>query len=175
MRFRNSDAAAYLDRLTLNPSAALLDQIIAGAISFTNATGAAYDPASVAVFIDNGNVNAASQRIRGADLLFTYDRSLGSGNLGLTLNATYLDSEQQLGSGQAVVPLAGLLFNPPHVRARGGVSWNQGPVTATGNVTYIGGVDGKRGTETVSGHLADDVHPKTLKSVLRQAGLEDDI
>ena len=31
----------------------------------------------------------------------------------------------------------------------------------------------KRGTVTVSGHLVDDVHPKTLKSVLRQAGLED--
>lgn len=32
----------------------------------------------------------------------------------------------------------------------------------------------KRGTVTVSGHLSDEVRPKTLKSVLRQAGLEDD-
>jgi predicted RNA binding protein YcfA (HicA-like mRNA interferase family) len=32
----------------------------------------------------------------------------------------------------------------------------------------------KRGTVTVSGHPSDDVHPKTLKSVLRQAGLEED-
>ena len=31
----------------------------------------------------------------------------------------------------------------------------------------------KPGTVTVSGHPADDVHPKTLKSVLRQAGLEE--
>ena len=30
----------------------------------------------------------------------------------------------------------------------------------------------KPGTVTVSGHLADDVHPKTLKSMLKQAGLE---
>jgi predicted RNA binding protein YcfA (HicA-like mRNA interferase family) len=30
----------------------------------------------------------------------------------------------------------------------------------------------KPGTVTVSGHPADDVHPKTLKSILRQAGLE---
>jgi predicted RNA binding protein YcfA (HicA-like mRNA interferase family) len=30
----------------------------------------------------------------------------------------------------------------------------------------------KPGTVTVSGHMMDDVHPKTLKSVLRQAGLE---
>jgi predicted RNA binding protein YcfA (HicA-like mRNA interferase family) len=30
----------------------------------------------------------------------------------------------------------------------------------------------KPGTVTVSGHASDDVHPKTLRSVLRQAGLE---
>jgi predicted RNA binding protein YcfA (HicA-like mRNA interferase family) len=30
----------------------------------------------------------------------------------------------------------------------------------------------KSGTVTVSGHPGDDVHPKTLKSVLRQADLE---
>lgn len=32
----------------------------------------------------------------------------------------------------------------------------------------------KPGTVTVSGHLNDDIHPKTLKSVLRQAGLEEE-
>jgi predicted RNA binding protein YcfA (HicA-like mRNA interferase family) len=31
----------------------------------------------------------------------------------------------------------------------------------------------KPGTVTVSGHPNDDIHPKTLKSVLRQAGLEE--
>ena len=31
----------------------------------------------------------------------------------------------------------------------------------------------KPGTVTVSGHPSDTIHPKTLKSVLRQAGLED--
>lgn len=31
----------------------------------------------------------------------------------------------------------------------------------------------KPGTVTVSGHPSDTVHPKTLKSALRQAGLED--
>jgi predicted RNA binding protein YcfA (HicA-like mRNA interferase family) len=30
----------------------------------------------------------------------------------------------------------------------------------------------KRGTVTVSGALSDDVHPKTLRSILRQAELE---
>lgn len=139
----------YTDRLTFDPSASALADIIAGAVSFTNATGAPYDPADVAVFVDNGNVNAARQRIRGADFLFTYDRSFGSGDLGLSLNATYLDSEQQLGADQTVVPLAGLLFGPPHVRARGGVSWSQGSVMTTANVTYVGGVDDRRRADPV--------------------------
>ena len=30
----------------------------------------------------------------------------------------------------------------------------------------------KSGTVTISGHPGDDIHPKTLKSVLRQADLE---
>jgi predicted RNA binding protein YcfA (HicA-like mRNA interferase family) len=32
----------------------------------------------------------------------------------------------------------------------------------------------KAGTVTVSGHPTDDVHPKTLKSVIKQAQLEED-
>jgi predicted RNA binding protein YcfA (HicA-like mRNA interferase family) len=32
----------------------------------------------------------------------------------------------------------------------------------------------KPGTVTVSGHPSDDIHPKTLGSVLRQAGLEEE-
>jgi predicted RNA binding protein YcfA (HicA-like mRNA interferase family) len=31
----------------------------------------------------------------------------------------------------------------------------------------------KPGTVTVSGHPKDDVHPKTLRSVLKQAGLDE--
>jgi predicted RNA binding protein YcfA (HicA-like mRNA interferase family) len=30
----------------------------------------------------------------------------------------------------------------------------------------------KKGTVTVSGHPGDDVHPKTLKSILKHAGLK---
>ena len=141
----------YLDRLTFNPGAALLDEIIASADSFGNATGAPYNPASVAVFIDARNVNAGHQKIQGGDLLFTYSTTLGrnGGELTARANATYLDSEQQLTSSQPVLPLAGILFNPPHVRARGGLSWTRGPFTLTGDITYIGGVKDTRRTPTV--------------------------
>lgn len=136
----------YQDRVTLNPPAPLLAEVIASSISFINATGRPYQPSEVAAFIDSSNVNAGYQKIEGADLLFTYSSSLGAsgGTLGATLNATYLESEQQISAGQPVLPLAGIIFNPPHVRARGGLSWSRGPVGVTGNVTYIGGVEDTR-------------------------------
>lgn len=141
----------YSDRLTFDPSTAFLDEIIASADSFGNATGAPYDPDSVAVFIDSRNVNAGHQRIRGGDLLLSYVTTLGAngGEFGVRFNATYLDSEQQLTAAQPVLPLAGIIFNPPHIRARGGLSWSKGLFTLTGDVTHIGGVKDARRTPTV--------------------------
>jgi outer membrane receptor protein involved in Fe transport len=132
----------YRSLVTANPSKALLDETIASSVSFINATGRPYNPADVVAYIDDRNLNAGYQKIEGGDLLVTYRRDLGrsAGTLGVQLNATYLASEQQLGPGQPILPLAGILFNPPHVRARGGLSWAKGPFTATGNLTYVGGV-----------------------------------
>jgi outer membrane receptor protein involved in Fe transport len=137
------------DRLTFDPGPALLAEIIAGATSFGNATGQPYDPSKVAVFIDDRNVNAGYQRIRGGDLLLSYTGELGNGELHAEANATYLDSEQQLSPVQPVLPLAGIIFNPPHVRARGELGWSVGPVTLTGNVTYVGGVSDRRAQPAV--------------------------
>jgi outer membrane receptor protein involved in Fe transport len=136
----------YADRLTFNPGAALLDAIIADATSFGNATNAPYDPANVAVFIDNRNINAGFQRIRGGDLLVSYATSLpgDAGELSANLNGTYLESEQQLDPTQPVLAMAGTIFHPPHVGASGDVSWARGPFTLTGGVTYVGAVSDTR-------------------------------
>jgi outer membrane receptor protein involved in Fe transport len=132
----------YQSLVTPNPERALLDAVIASSVSFINATGRPYNPADVVAYIDDRNLNAGYQKIEGGDLLVTYSRALGgnAGTLGVQLNATYLVSEQQLGPGQPILPLAGILFNPPHVRARGGLGWAKGGFTATGNLTYVDGV-----------------------------------
>lgn len=136
----------YADRLTFNPTASFLQDIIDSTVSFGNAAGQPYNPADVAVFIDNRNVNAGYQRLRGADLLMNYRIALGSkaGDLSGLLNATYLKSEQQLDSSQPILPMAGIIFHPPHFRARGGLSWIKGPMTLTGDVAYVGGVKDSR-------------------------------
>lgn len=136
----------YSDRLTYNPGAALLAAVVASAASFGNATSAPYDPSSVAVLIDNRSVNAGFQKIEGLDLLFSYARAL-SGDLGeleARVDATYLRSRQQLDPAQPELPLAGILFNPPHWSGRGDLTWSRGAVTLDAGLSYIGGVEDNR-------------------------------
>lgn len=137
---------AYRDTVTPNPAAAQLAEIVGSALSFVNAAGAPYDPAKVAVLIDDSSVNAGHQSIRGVDLLFRYRATLGQGGSSLTatLNGSYLESNQQISASQPILPLAGQLFNPPHVRARAGLSWDSGRINLTGNINYTGGVDDPR-------------------------------
>ncbi len=135
----------YANRVLAGPSAAFLSQIVASAISFGNATGAPYDPGKVAVFVDNSNVNAGRQTIHGIDALLSWRRPLGpADSIGLTLDGAYLESDQQLGAGLPVTQLAGVLFNPPHFRARGSGTWTRGGLALTFTGSYIGGVDDTR-------------------------------
>lgn len=144
---------SYANRLTFAPDPALLAAVIAGATSFGNAAGVPYDPSNVAVFIDDRNVNAGFQKIEGADLLLSYGASLGNlGQVHASLDATYLKSRQQLTALQPVVPLAGILFNPPHFRGRGDLSWVRGALTLNAAVTHSGGVEDRRRPTIVHVH-----------------------
>lgn len=130
----------YADQVTRAPSAVLLAQTIANAAQFFNIAGGAYDPAKVVAIVDNTNINAASQHIHGIDGAFTYAHAVGPGRITIALNASYLESSQKLTSAQPVTQLAGLLYNPPHFRARGVLGWSEGPFALTGAVNRIGGV-----------------------------------
>lgn len=138
----------YADRLTRAPDAALLNALVAGTSDVSNFTGAPYDPGRVSVLIDNSNVNAGRQSISGVDILLRYRLALSDNRHSLTavLNTSYLESSQQISSTQPVLPLAGRIFNPPHWRARGGLSWDGGGWGVTGYVNYSGGVEDVRFT-----------------------------
>lgn len=135
----------YATNVTPNPSAAAQADAIASATSFQNLTGSAtYDRAAVVALVDNTSVNAGRQRAHGVDVLARYARMQGRNGLTASLNASYLDSDQQLAAGQAVTPLSGELFNPPHWRARGELAMIRGPFSATGALSYIGPVRDRR-------------------------------
>ncbi len=114
----------FADLVTLNPGPGLLDVIFAGADGgLQNITGSPYDPARVVAFLDARDRNIARQKYRGFDIAVRYDVELGSDRrLSLNAGATWLDSSQQLLAGLPVTDLAGTIFRPPHLRARGGLT-----------------------------------------------------
>jgi outer membrane receptor protein involved in Fe transport len=131
-------------QVTLSPTPAQLAALVAGADEFINATTSAYDPTKVVAVIDNSNVNAGRQTIRGIDVQGRYQTTLADGRLSLSASATYLDSKQQISATQPVRQLAGTLFNPPHWRGRGIASWDKGGLGLALTISHIGGVDDER-------------------------------
>jgi outer membrane receptor protein involved in Fe transport len=156
---------AYAQFVTFAPSAADQAAILVGSATFVNLTGgAAYDPARVTAVVRNTSVNAGRQTVRGLDLLARYRTTVGRDSLGVSLNASYLDSEQRITPAQPVTALAGRLFNPPHWRARGEMSWTTGPLTFTGAANYIGPV---RDTRAAVARRVDGMLPVDLTARFR--------
>ncbi|UIJ46342.1 TonB-dependent receptor [Sphingomonas cannabina] len=141
----------YRDQITLDPGAEDQAAVIAGAGTFLNLTGTPYDPAHVIAIVDNANVNAGRQTARGVDVLASYSASIASNQtLTVSANLAYLDSTQQLSPDQPVLPLAGVIFNPPHWRGRATAGWSGGPLTLTAAVNHVGGVRDVRFDPAVS-------------------------
>jgi outer membrane receptor protein involved in Fe transport len=142
----------YADQVELAPGSAAVAAAIADAAQFFNVSGSAYDPARVVAIIDNTNVNAGRQTIRGVDILAEYRSRLGKsgGTVSFALNASYIESTQQLTSGAPVTPKAGTLFNPPHWRGRGSVTWTKGGLTLNAAASRIGGVEDTRSSPAIA-------------------------
>ncbi len=136
-------------QVTRQPGAELVNATIAGAAQFFNVSGRALNPAAVAAIVDNRNVNAGSQRIEGLDFLVSYRTAIGAGQIGTMVNVSYLTSDQQLVPGAAIVERAGTLFNPPHWRGRGTLTWSSDPVTLFVGASHVGGVQDVRSTPAV--------------------------
>lgn len=134
--------ASYGPWVNLAPTSAEIASAVASTASFTNYAGGTYNPSSVVAIIDNSNFNAGRQVIHGIDMLVDYKTSLGqhAGHLGLSANAAYLVSRQQLIAGAATTQLAGTLFNPPHWRGNASLSWGKDGLTVNTVTTVIGGV-----------------------------------
>ncbi|MGJ3648065.1 MAG: TonB-dependent receptor [Proteobacteria bacterium SG_bin5] len=142
----------YAGQVALAPGANAVTAAIANAAQFFNVSGQAYTPGNVVAIVDNSNVNAGRQSIHGVDFLADYRTDLGAnrGTLGLALNASYLESNQQLTPGAPVLAKAGTLFNPPHWRGRGSITWSKGGLTLNATANHIGGVEDIRSTPAIS-------------------------
>ncbi|WP_342249216.1 TonB-dependent receptor [Sphingomonas sp. OTU376] len=142
---------AYAGLVTTSPAASLQSGLISGALyGLENYSGVTYDPSKVIAFVDNRNVNVATQSIHGIDVQTSYPFALTKiAKLNLNGDFSYLDSKQQLSALLPSAPLAGTVFNPPHIRARAGADLSAGRWALAAYLNYIGGSIDRRFTPHV--------------------------
>ena len=138
----------YTSLVTSSPTAAQQSTETAGATQTSgllNAVGAPYDPTRVVAILDGRDRNIARQTYRGIDAMLSYRWRLGGAQeLSISGGGSWLESEQVLIPGQAAIPLAGRIFNPPHFKARGGISYAGTWLTVSSFANYTSGVDDRR-------------------------------
>ena len=136
----------YANLVRLSPSSATVEAEI-GRLpqGLSNFSGSAFDAASVAAIIDATDQNVARQNARGIDLSAQYKFSIGgSQTLELSANASYLESRRQVATGLPFSRLAGTIFNPPHWRAEGGLTYSRTSFDASLFANHIGGTSDTR-------------------------------
>jgi iron complex outermembrane receptor protein len=135
--FINPVAASFV---LYNPSTSLQQALIAdAALGLSNQSGQAYDPSQVAAVVDSSLRNTAREHTRGVDVALDYAATLrGSGQLLLAAAASYLDGKRQPVANQPYEARAGLIFTPPHWRARGSAGWQDHGLQLSASVNYVG-------------------------------------
>lgn len=146
--------------VTLTPTRAQIDQVVASADTFNNLSGQPFNPANVVAIVDGRFANAARQKAEGVDFAITYGADIGSrSSLTGTLGASYLRMERQLLEGQSFIPIAGVVFNPPHLRGRAGLTFNREPLTLSSHANYTGSLEDRRTatTSTIGSQVTFDL------------------
>lgn len=149
---------AYRQFINFNPTPDEKKAIVdAGGDNFRNITGKPYDPADVVATVYDRAVNIGVQNIHGVDLSIRDQFDWGMNSLVLSADATWLYSRQRYEGSGTGINLAGTLFNPPHMRARLGASWQREAFSLSAYYNYIGGV-----TDTVQMPNIDGDSMRTL-------------
>lgn len=140
----------YAAQVTRSPSQAMIAALLASGVSFVNGTGASFDPSKVIAFVNNNNVNAGRQWAHGVDMLASYHGAIGPDEIAFVANASYLVSHRRISAAQPDLPLAGILFNPPHWRGRAGATWIHDGLALNATVSYIGKLSDTRFTPALN-------------------------
>lgn len=127
---------ANLPFVTRDPTPQQIASALEGA-SFFNNTGFPYDPSLVAAIADGRFLNASRQVAEGFDVVTSYQRRAGIGQLGFTLNATYLELSQAISSASPEQTLSGKVFNPARFRARAGANWQVGGLSVSAYLNFV--------------------------------------
>ncbi len=132
---------AYASFIVQNPDAGEQERIIRDSASFTNYSGAPYDPANVVALFKTQYFNASSQLVRGIDLDARYSAPAWGGLWSFNAAGSYIaKSKQALVDGTPKIDAVGVVAFPPRFKGRLSANWSRSNFTAGAVVNYLGGV-----------------------------------
>jgi len=140
----------YASLVTLNPDSSLQQALAAGAtIGLQNGTGAPYNSSTVVAILDERTRNVAREKYEGLNLSFRY--MLGDAThqkLDFSFDGVWICSDRQLLPGLSKTDLAGVLFNPPRLRGRFGLTYATPVYSLSGFANLSSGLIDNRAAPT---------------------------
>ena len=123
----------YASFVTTAPSSADQAALIDSAYQFLNFSSGSYDPSNVVASVTDAFVNATAQAAKGVDV--NIRQVLGS--VTVFAGATSEKLSQRTIPTLSAAELSGTIGSVPKLKARGGVTWVNGDLTATAIVNYV--------------------------------------
>lgn len=137
--------------VTRDPDVALVTSLFAGAGQVLDFSGPDFTPGGagpgdVKVIVDARIANTAETRTDGLDLGLDYSFEVGANRFRLDLNANRIFRfDDRLTSASPVIHTLGTPYHPVDWRARAGLSWTLGPISAVLFANYVDGYRDNRG------------------------------
>ncbi|MFC6622919.1 TonB-dependent receptor [Novosphingobium panipatense] len=145
----------YAAFVSYDPTAEQVQQLIASSSKYYDYSGGSGTSQTIAILYDR-YVNAARQNIHGVDLSAEYRFDLrDASSLTINGNASLLWSRQVINADMGELQLAGTIFNPPRLRARGSIIWSDRKWTLGTYLNHIAGLEDNRSSPSVK------IHPMT--------------
>lgn len=126
----------FADVIDRTPDRAYLQAIVDQVLIFTNRL-APRGVEAADVFFDNRLQNLSKVRARGLDLYASYRADVASGDLSVSVNATYLfDLQQRVTRTAPIASLVDTTYNPADLKVRASAAWSRGSWTLSGAANY---------------------------------------
>lgn len=139
----------YAAFVSYEPTAEQVQQLIASAARYYDYSDGSGTSQTIAILSDR-YVNAARQNIHGVDLSAEYKFDLrDASSLTISGNASWLWSRQVINADMGELQLAGTIFNPARLRARGSMIWSDRKWTLGAYLNHIAGIEDNRGSPAV--------------------------
>jgi iron complex outermembrane receptor protein len=129
----------FAEFLNFTPTPSEIQALVAQDLDgINNSSGLPFNPSSVVAIAQNQYINVAFEQYSGVDLSVTHTAELPRGTLVSSLQASWIESSKRNSALAPTVQLAGTVYDPPHLRMRGGMTWRNGGLTLSAFANYTG-------------------------------------